>query len=64
VSLVVLLLGAIGVLLPLGVATYLFGSGATPNSLRYGWDWVNYKDALERGKFLLALPIPLWWRLV
>lgn len=57
VSLVVLLLGAIGVLLPLGVVllTSFAPPGATPElSLRHGWDWVNYKDALARGKFLLA----------
>ena len=57
ISLVVLLLGAIGVLLPLGVVllTSFAPPGATPElSPATGWSWVNYKDALERGKFLLA----------
>ena len=57
VSLVVLLLGAIGVLLPLGVVllTSFAPPGATPElSPATGWSWVNYKDALAQGKFLLA----------
>ena len=58
VLLVVLLLGAGVVLLPLGVVfiTSFAPPGATPEfSLQGGgWSWVNYKDALARGKFLLA----------
>lgn len=54
----VLLLGAGVVLLPLGVVfiTSFALPSATPEfSLQGGgWSWVNYKDALARGKFLLA----------
>ena len=58
VSLVVLLLGAGGVLLPLFVVliTSFAPPGATPElSLRNGgWSGINYRDALARGRFLLA----------
>ncbi len=57
VSLVVLLLGAVVVLLPLGVVflTSFAPPGATPELLpRQGWSWANYQDAWQRGEFLLA----------
>ncbi len=57
VSLVVLLLGAVVVLLPLGVVflTSFAPPGATPGLLpRQGWSWANYQDAWQRGEFLLA----------
>jgi len=44
------------VLLPLGVVCFTsLRLLVTPElSLRHGWSWVNYKDAWQRGKFLLA----------
>ncbi|HLP90266.1 MAG TPA: carbohydrate ABC transporter permease [Nostocaceae cyanobacterium] len=55
-SLVVLLLGAAIVLLPLLVVviTSFAPSGATPGIWPQRWSWDNYRDAWERGKFLLA----------
>lgn len=56
-SLITLMLGAGLVLLPLGVVflTSFALSGATPELLpNGGWSWVNYQDAWQRGKFLLA----------
>lgn len=55
-SLVVLLLGAAIVLLPLLVVllTSFAPSGATPGIWPKQWSWDNYRDAWERGKFLLA----------
>lgn len=52
-----LLLGAGVVLLPLGVVflTSFAPPGATPALLsREGWSWVNYREAWQRGNFLLA----------
>jgi len=44
------------VLLPLGVVLLTSLRLLVPHrtSLRHGWSWVNYKDAWQRGKFLLA----------
>jgi len=56
-SLVVLLLGAVVVMLPLGIVfvTSFAPPGATSDLFRSDrWSWVNYKDAWQRGKFLLA----------
>ena len=56
-SLVVLILGATFVLLPLGIVflTSFAPPGATPELFSSdGLSWVNYKDAWQRGKFLLA----------
>lgn len=56
-SLGVLLLGAVIVLLPLVVVllTSFAPPGAVPSVLpKNGWSLVNYRDAWERGKFLLA----------
>ncbi|MFH7029914.1 MAG: carbohydrate ABC transporter permease [Heteroscytonema crispum UTEX LB 1556] len=56
-SLGVLLLGALIVLLPLLVVflTSFAPPGATPELLwKNGWSFVNYRDAWQRGKFLLA----------
>lgn len=56
-SLVVLLLGALVVLLPLGIVliTSFAPPGATLElSQSDRLSWVNYKDAWQRGKFLLA----------
>ncbi|WP_414588079.1 carbohydrate ABC transporter permease [Scytonema sp. PCC 10023] len=56
-SLGVLLLGGVIVLLPLVVVflTSFAPPGATPSVLpNNGWSLTNYRDAWERGKFLLA----------
>ena len=56
-SLVVLVLGAGVVLMPLGVVflTSFAPPGATPELLfRDGWSFVSYRDAWQRGSFLLA----------
>ena len=55
-SLIVLLIGAIVVLLPLGIVflTSFAPPGATPDLLPKSWSWVNYQDAWQRGRFLLA----------
>ena len=54
--LVVLLLGAGVVLLPLGVVffTSFVPPGTTDVLPRSGWSWVNYRNAWQRGNFLLA----------
>lgn len=56
-SLVLLLLGAVVVMLPLGIVfiTSFAPPGATPELGRSNrWSWVNYQDAWQRGKFLLS----------
>lgn len=56
-GLIVLLLGAALVLLPLGIVflTSFAPLGATGTLLpSNGWSWVNYRDAWQRGNFLLA----------
>jgi multiple sugar transport system permease protein len=56
-GLIVLLLGAALVLLPLGIVllTSFAPPGATPTLLpSSGWSLVNYRDAWQRGNFLLA----------
>ncbi|ARV63038.1 sugar ABC transporter permease [Nostocales cyanobacterium HT-58-2] len=53
----VLLLGAVIVLLPLVVVflTSFAPPGGTPGGLpKNGWSLINYRDAWQRGKFLLA----------
>ncbi len=56
ISLFLLLLGALLVLLPLGVV--FLTSFTTPNNLgelaQTGWTLLNYQDAWQRGEFLLA----------
>lgn len=57
VTLIVLMLGAGVVLLPLGVVflTSFAPPGATPELLpSNGWSLVNYREAWQRGNFLLA----------
>ncbi|MUL37570.1 carbohydrate ABC transporter permease [Gloeocapsopsis dulcis] len=57
VNLVVLLLGAVLVLLPLGIVflTSFAPPRATPALIpQKGWSLTNYQDAWQRGKFLLA----------
>jgi len=57
VNLVVLLLGVVLVLLPLGIVflTSFAPEGATPALIpQNGWSLANYQDAWQRGKFLLA----------
>ncbi|MEB3177572.1 MAG: carbohydrate ABC transporter permease, partial [Nostocaceae cyanobacterium] len=57
VSLGVLVLGAFVVLLPLFVVflTSFAPSGTTPEILpKNGWSVANYRDAWQRGNFLLA----------
>ncbi|PPS40347.1 carbohydrate ABC transporter permease [Chroococcidiopsis sp. TS-821] len=57
VNLAVLLLGAGLVLLPLGIVflTSFAPEGATPTFIpQNGWSLANYRDAWQRGKFLLA----------
>jgi multiple sugar transport system permease protein len=57
VNLVVLLLGAVLVLLPLGIVflTSFASEEATPALIpQNGWSLTNYQDAWQRGKFLLA----------
>lgn len=56
-GLIVLILAAVVVMLPLAVVflTSFAPPGATPDLLpKNGWSWVNYRDAWQRGKFLLA----------
>ncbi|MBE9014614.1 carbohydrate ABC transporter permease [Chroococcidiopsidales cyanobacterium LEGE 13417] len=56
-SFIVLILGAVIVLLPLGVVflTSFAPSGSTPDLLtRSGWTLVNYQQAWQRANFLLA----------
>ncbi len=56
-NLILLLLGAGVVLLPLGIVfiTSFASPGATPELLpTHGWSLVNYRDAWQRGSFLLA----------
>lgn len=54
-SIVVLIVGALVVVLPLGI---VFVTSFTPPSATFalsnGLSWVNYRDAWQRGKFLLA----------
>lgn len=55
INILVLIVGALVVLLPLGI---VFVTSLTPPGATYdpskGLSWVNYRDAWQRGKFLLA----------
>lgn len=55
-SLIALILGAAVILLPLAVVffTSFAPPGATPGLPSTKWSWVNYQDAWQRGRFLLA----------